>query len=107
MFKKSRILTFTSREELATYLATEMKRNRLVSQRYQKPTVEAIQYTHFDIRNAIRLTPEVFPSAPHIVDGELIGEIYTLDTKNLKAALSTVWDYEWEGTISLATAPHY
>lgn len=105
MFKKSQVITFTSREDLANYLAAAMKRNRLASKRYPNSSIEDMKTTHFDIRNAIRSNPEVFPSAPNIVDGELIGEIYTLNTKNLRNSLSTVWDYEWEGTITRNATP--
>lgn len=100
MFKKHQDLTFPTREALANYLAMTMRRNRPAAKRYPNSTIEEMKTKHFDIRNAISMNPDIFPSAPRIINGNLIGETYILNTKNLKTALRTVWDYEWQGTIT-------
>ena len=102
MAKKNQTIPFAL-EGAAAYLSTQFMKTKDVKKYYPNATVQEIMTKHFDVRNAIRLNPTVFPTAPHIVNGELVGELYLISTnkKTLHAQMETIWDYEWEGTIAL------
>lgn len=90
-------------EGAITYLSTQFMKTKDVKKYYPNATLQEIMVKHFDVDCDIRLNPSIFPTAPHIVDGELVGELYLISTnkKTLHAQMETIWDYEWDGTIAL------
>ncbi|MBC9704827.1 MAG: hypothetical protein H9W81_07605 [Enterococcus sp.] len=102
MAKKNQTIPFTL-EGAAAYLSVQFMKTKDAKKHYPNATVRDIMTKHFDVINAIRLNPSIVPTAPHIVEGELVGELYLISAnkKTLRTQVETIWDYEWEGTVAL------
>lgn len=91
---KNKDLAFTTAKELADFLAKEFRKTRKVKKHFPSASAEDLKYKHFDFITGIQSNPDTFRTAPHIVDGNLVGEQYIINQKQVKAKLETFWRYQ-------------
>ena len=109
MFKKNKktetkTSAYTTLEAAMAYLSIQFLKTKDVQKYYPGATEAEIMLKHFAVRYAITLNPDIFPTAPYIVNGELVGELYLIktDKKGQREQLEAIWNYEEQGTVALA-----
>lgn len=100
MAKKNKVQTYGTLAEAVAHLTVKFMKTKDFKKYYSTSTPEEVMTTNFDIINAVRLNPSVFPTAPHIVNGVLVGELYLINKKPTQEQMETIWNYEWDGTLA-------